>query len=86
MAFLTTAAGKVGDQRAQFAALDANDPDFLQKANQSLNSLDLGYPAQLPGATNSQELVRAFLAASECQRLQTPPTDLTPGPPSPLAH
>lgn len=39
--FFTTAAGTVGDQRAKLAALDAKDPNFLQKANH-LAGPDLG--------------------------------------------
>lgn len=83
--FLTTVAGKVGDQRAKLAALDANNPDFERNASQ-LISPGLGEFIQPQGVTNSQELVRAFLAAPECQRLDAPATNLAPGPPSPLAH
>jgi hypothetical protein len=67
--FFTTAAGTMGDQRAKLAALDPNDPDFLQKASQLLN-LDAA-TAQLQGVTSNQELMPTFLAAPECQRLAT---------------
>ena len=71
VAFLTTAAGKIGDQRAKAAALDANDPHFGENVCQ-LNLLDLGQPIEPTGVGNDQELMHAFLAAPECQRLDTP--------------
>ncbi|MBV8992758.1 MAG: hypothetical protein JO287_03430 [Pseudonocardiales bacterium] len=67
--FFTTGAAAVGDQRAKVAALDANDPNFGQKADQ-LTGPDLGAAAaQLQGLTSNGELAPAFSAAPECQRL-----------------
>lgn len=68
----TTAAGTVGEQRAKLAALDANDPDFVQKATH-LPGPDLGdlgaVSAQMQQLTANKELAPAFEAAPECQRL-----------------
>jgi hypothetical protein len=67
--FFTKAAGTVSDQRAKLAALDANDPDFVQKASQ-LQGPDLsGASAQVQELTSNKELMPAFSAAPECQRL-----------------
>jgi hypothetical protein len=87
--FFTTAAQTINDQRAQLAALDANDPDFAQKAA-NLDGPDLGAAnAQIQSLTTNQELARAFSTAPECQRLsaaasQAPPAETstvpTPGP------
>ncbi len=67
--FFRTAAGTVGDQRAKLAALDAADPEFVQKAS-TLAGPDLsGASAQMQGLTSNQELAPAFRAAPECQRL-----------------
>jgi hypothetical protein len=69
VSFFTTAAATVADQRAKLAALDANDPDFVQEAS-NLAGPDLsGANAQMQGLTSNQELVPAFIAAPECQRL-----------------
>lgn len=67
--FFRTAAGTVSDQRAKLAALDAKDPEFVQKAS-NLAGPDLsGASAQMQGLTSNQELAPAFRAAPECQRL-----------------
>ena len=67
--FFRTAAGTVSDQRAKLAALDAADPEFVQKAS-TLAGPDLsGASAQMQGLTSNQELAPAFRAAPECQRL-----------------
>lgn len=67
--FFTTAAGTVGGQRAKLAALDANDPDFVQKASH-LAGPDLSAASvQMQGLTSNKELIPAFRAAPECQRL-----------------
>ena len=67
--FFTKAAGTIGDQRAKLAALDANDPDFVQKAA-NLAGPDLsGASAQVQALANSRELLPAFNDAPECQRL-----------------
>jgi hypothetical protein len=67
--FFTKAAGTISDQRAKLAALDANDPDFVQKASQ-LQGPDLsGASTQVQELTNNKELQPAFGAAPECQRL-----------------
>lgn len=74
--FFTTVAAAVGDRRVKLAALDGNDPDFAQKANQ-LNQLagpDLGVSAtQMQGLTSNKELAPAFGTAPQCQRLITTP-------------
>jgi hypothetical protein len=70
--FFTAVAAAVGDRRAKLAALDANDPDFMQKADQ-LSRPDLGAAAaQVQGLTTNQQLTAAFSAAPECQRLSAP--------------
>jgi uncharacterized caspase-like protein len=67
--FFTTAAGTVADQRAKLVALDANDPDFVQKASH-LTGPDLTVAsAQTKELTSNKELEPAFRAAPECQRL-----------------
>lgn len=74
--FFTTVAAAVGDRRVKLAALDVNDPNFAQKANQ-LNQLtgpDLGVSAtQMQGPTSNKELAPAFGTAPQCQRLATTP-------------
>lgn len=68
--FLNDSAKKVGDQRAQLAALDANDPDFEEKVSQIFSlDPDVDTQLQLPEVVNDQELALAGLAATECQRL-----------------
>ncbi|HEX4102205.1 MAG TPA: hypothetical protein VHY21_16965 [Pseudonocardiaceae bacterium] len=67
--FFTTAAATVGNQRAKLAALDAKDPNFVQKAN-SLAVPDLGPDAtQIQGLTSNKDLAPAFGKAPECLRL-----------------
>jgi hypothetical protein len=69
--FFTTAAATVGDRRTKLAALDANDPNFVQKSN-SLAAADLGATGtQLQGLTSNKELAPTFGAAAEYQRLGT---------------
>ncbi len=69
--FFTTAANTVGEQRGKLAALDANDPEFMQKASR-LNGPDLGAAgAAMQQVTSNNELAPAFGAAPECQRLGT---------------
>ena len=64
----TKTAETVADQRVKFAALDANAPDFVEKASQ-LKGPDLNAAsAQLQELTNNKELAPAFQAAPECQR------------------
>jgi hypothetical protein len=71
--FFTTAAGTVGGQRAKLAALDANDPDFVQKASH-LAGPDLGAAStQMQELTSNKELTPAFRAAPQCQRLSATP-------------
>ena len=69
---VTSAARTVGEQRTKLAALDANDPDFVQKATH-LPGPDLGdlgaVSAQMQQLTANKELEPAFQAAPECQRL-----------------
>ena len=67
--FFRTAAGTVGDQRAKLAALDAADPEFVQKASHLAGPDLSGASAQMQGLTSNQELAPAFRAAPECQRL-----------------
>lgn len=68
--FLTDLAKKMGDQRAQLAALDANDPDFAQKLSQIFSlGPDVDTQLQLPEVINDQKLELAVLAVPECQRL-----------------
>lgn len=67
--FFTTAAGTVGSQRAKLAALDAKDPDFVQKAGH-LAGPDLGAASnQMRDLTSNKELAPAFQGAPACQRL-----------------
>ncbi|MGH3822800.1 MAG: hypothetical protein ACRDRA_08200 [Pseudonocardiaceae bacterium] len=69
VSFFRTAAGTVGDQRAKLAALDASDPEFVQKASHLAGPDLSGASAQMQGLTSNQELAPAFKAAPECQRL-----------------
>lgn len=71
VAFFKTAADSVAGQRAKLAELDPNDPEFVQKLS-GLSGPDLGAAsAQVQQLTNNQELVPAFKAAPECQKLGT---------------
>jgi phage baseplate assembly protein gpV len=68
--FFITAAQTVGDQRTRFAALDAKDPDFVQKASH-LAGPDLSAAStQIRELTNNKELAPAFAAAPACQQLR----------------
>jgi hypothetical protein len=70
--FFTAAAGTVNGQRAKLAALDAKDPDFVQKASH-LAGPDLGAAStQMRELTSNKELEPAFRAAPACQRLTAP--------------
>lgn len=69
--FFSTAAGTVGTQRAKLAELDANDPEFLQKASQLAGPDLSGASSQMKDLTNNQELAPAFGAAPECRALGT---------------
>ncbi|MGH3751947.1 MAG: hypothetical protein ACRDRP_04485 [Pseudonocardiaceae bacterium] len=72
--FFTKTAGTIGEQRAKLAGLDANAPDFLEKAGQ-LQGPDLGAATtQVQELTSNAELAPAFGTAPECQRLRTPAT------------
>lgn len=69
--FFTAAAGTVGTQRAQLAALDAKDPNFEQKATH-LSGPDLSAAGgQIRDLINNKELSPAFQVAPACQRLNT---------------
>ncbi|MGH3785575.1 MAG: hypothetical protein ACRDRG_03285 [Pseudonocardiaceae bacterium] len=69
--FFTTAAGTVGGQRAKLAELDANDPEFLQKASQLAGPDLTAASTQMKDLTRNQELAPAFGAAPECRELGT---------------
>lgn len=74
VSFFTTSAATVSDQRAKLAALDTNDPNFAQKANQ-LASPNVDTAAnRLQSVTSNGELMAAFGKAPECQRLLTTAT------------
>lgn len=69
--FFKTAADSVAGQRAKLAQLDPNDPEFVQKLS-GLSGPDLGAAsAQVQQLTSNQELMPAFRAAPECQKLGT---------------
>ncbi len=66
--FYTTASGTIAGQREKLAALPADD-DFEKKASQ-LPGPDLGEAsAQMQALASNPQLLPAFRAASECQRL-----------------
>ena len=67
--FFTTAAGTVGDQRAKLAALDAQDPDFVNKASHLAGPDLSGASAQMQGLTSNPQLAPAFRTAPECKQL-----------------
>lgn len=70
--FFTTSAAVVADQRPKLVALDANDPDFLLKvSNVSSTDLASATSAQVQGISSNKELMPAFRAAPECQRLSS---------------
>jgi hypothetical protein len=61
----------VGVQRTKLAALDANDPDFVNKASH-LAGPDLGgASAQMQQLTSNKELAPGFRAAPQCQQLSS---------------
>lgn len=67
--FFTTAAGTVGEQRAKLAALDAKDPDFVNKASH-LAGPDLSAASeQMKGLTSNPQLAPAFRDAPQCKQL-----------------
>ncbi len=67
--FFTTAAGTVGDQRTKLAALDAKDPDFVNKASHLAGPDLTAASAQMQGLTSNPELAPAFQSAAECKQL-----------------
>ncbi|MBV8995338.1 MAG: hypothetical protein JO287_16945 [Pseudonocardiales bacterium] len=67
--FFTTAAGTIGDQRAKLAALDAQDPDFVNKASHLAGPDLSGASAQMQGLTSNPQLAPAFRTAPECKQL-----------------
>jgi hypothetical protein len=69
--FFTTAAGTVGDQRAKLAELDAQDPDFVNKASHLAGPDLSGASAQMQGLTSNPQLAPAFRTAPECKQLAT---------------
>ncbi|MGH3801770.1 MAG: hypothetical protein ACRDTD_16885 [Pseudonocardiaceae bacterium] len=69
--FFRAAADSVAGQRAKLAELDPNDPEFVQKLSR-LAGPDLGAAsAQVQQLTSNPELMPAFRASPECQRLGT---------------
>jgi hypothetical protein len=69
VAVFTTTAGTVASQRAKFAALDANDPNFLEKASHLAGPDVSGATTQLQKLNSNKELATAFVAAPECKQL-----------------
>ena len=69
VSFFTTVAAAVGDRRAKLAALDANNPNFAQQVDQLTRPDIVTSTAQVQGLTANQQLMAAFSAAPECQRL-----------------
>lgn len=67
--FFTTAASTVGDQRAKLAALDAKDPDFVDKASHLAGPDLSAASAQMKGLTSNPQLAPAFRDAPECKQL-----------------
>jgi hypothetical protein len=67
--FFTTAAGTVSDQRTKLAALDAKDPDFVNKASHLAGPDLSGASSEMQGLTSNQELAPAFRTAPECKQL-----------------
>lgn len=72
ISFFTTTAATLSNQRAKLAALDTNDPNFIQKANQLTNPGD-NATAQLQKVTSNSALQTSFGKAPECQRLLASP-------------
>ena len=71
VSFFSNAAQTVGVQRTKLAGLDANDPDFVNKASH-LAGPDLGgASAQMQQLTSNKELAPGFRAAPQCQQLSS---------------
>lgn len=69
--FFSNASQTVGVQRTKLAGLDANDPDFVNKASH-LAGPDLGgASAQMQQLTSNKELAPAFRTAPQCQQLSS---------------
>ncbi len=69
--FFSNAAQTVGAQRTKLAGLDANDPDFVNKASH-LAGPDLGAAStQMQQLTSNKELAPAFRTAPQCQQLSS---------------
>lgn len=72
VSFFTSAAGTISAQREKFAALDPNAPDFVEKASH-LPGPDLGaLSGQIQSLTTNPQLMPAFKASPDCQRLRAP--------------
>ncbi|MBA2473651.1 MAG: hypothetical protein H0V41_15985 [Pseudonocardiales bacterium] len=69
--FFSNASQTVGIQRTKLAGLDANDPDFVNKASH-LAGPDLGAAStQMHQLTSNKELAPAFRTAPQCQQLSS---------------
>lgn len=69
--FFKSAADSVAGQRAKLAALDPNDPAFMENLSR-LAGPDLGaLGSQLQQLTTNPELAPAFNASPECRQLRT---------------
>ncbi|MGH3573295.1 MAG: hypothetical protein ACRDUW_15910 [Pseudonocardiaceae bacterium] len=69
--FFSNASQTVGVQRTKLAELDANDPDFVNKASH-LAGPDLGAAStQMQQLTSNKELAPAFRTAPQCQQLSS---------------
>ncbi|MGA9309439.1 MAG: hypothetical protein WBV74_03605 [Pseudonocardiaceae bacterium] len=69
--FFSNASQTVGVQRTKLAGLDANDPDFVNKASH-LAGPDLGAAStQMQQLTSNKELAPAFRTAPQCQQLSS---------------
>ncbi len=67
--FFNNASQTVGAQRTKLAELDANDPDFVNKASH-LAGPDLGAAStQMHELTSNKELAPGFRTAPQCQQL-----------------
>jgi hypothetical protein len=67
--FFANASQTVGAQRTKLAALDPNDPNFVQNASH-LAGPDLGAAStQMQQLTSNKELAPAFRGAPQCQQL-----------------
>jgi len=69
--FFTNAASIVVDRRAKLAALDTNDPNFVQKSNRLFSSNLAANLKPVQGMISNRELAPAFSKAPECRRLAT---------------